>query len=415
MDIKQTSEDITGIWAYLPATDIMFQYLNIYGFIELGKCCKLYRKQVESQIWKKSNIAYWSRNNSKLYEELEKSCKIEKVLGYMEADLGSKLKFVKEFNLNCKVDYSFAQSFVKLLPNIKTLNLFGGGEYSCCLGEGLKAILKGVKHLERVYIGFVDGTVRDYSPKNPIFPKSIKYLKINIIHKISSDYNDGELSIYDTIDTSYINLYSLTIVSNRTLQNLSSGISNLKEVELSDNGGFDQLKIVEFLKANPQLIKLKTGLKYYNEEIIKTILFLKHLERWCIDNEPCIDHRPWKEIELNGLPFNYSINYLKISINIPTSLTLQLINSCKVLENLKFDYYEKLNDLDLSKLVQRVNILNLNNCYGARDFIAKIDSSRLFNKFYINGYKYIKVDIENYDYIQLISGSYIFTLINKTN
>jgi hypothetical protein len=79
---------------------------------------------------------------------------------------------------------------------------------------------------------------------------------------------------------------------------------NLREVEINDNTDLDISKLVAFLKANPQLRKLKTRLDRCDQEIFITVLSSKHLEHWDIY------HWNWSKIELNSLPSNYSIKYL---------------------------------------------------------------------------------------------------------
>ncbi|KXN69153.1 hypothetical protein CONCODRAFT_8441 [Conidiobolus coronatus NRRL 28638] len=413
MDIKQSNYDQAVNWEYLTNMSTLLRYLNGESLVELSKCCKRYRNQLEKRVLDNFSIYAWERNNMKTYRELKQSGKIEEVLEFMKTDLGSKIKFIKKLKLSYEVDCKFAEKLVKLLPDIKFLSLYGYDDYDCSLGQDLTAVLKYMKHLEHLYISGIDETIDDYSTKKQIFPKSIKYLRIDVNHIIVSDYGDGELSIYDTIDTSYINLYSLTIVSNRMIQNLSLGMPNLKELEIRDNGTLNQSKIVEFLKANRQLKKITTNFLNYDEEIIKTMLFSKYLEHWSTLSGS------WKGIEINNLPSNYSIKYLKIYSDIPTSLTCKIVNSCKNLETLDTDS-EYFNKLDLLKFKRRINVLNLSWGVPAFKAINEIDSSSLFNQVdlcriysiekYIDGYNLDK--LMNYKPVRLISGAYILKLIN---
>jgi hypothetical protein len=66
------------------------------------------------------------------------------------------------------------------------------------------------------------------------------------------------------------------------LQNLSSGMSNLREVEIKECYYMKGSDIAAFLKANPQIEKLVTNFRYYNAEILQTILSFKYLNYWSI-------------------------------------------------------------------------------------------------------------------------------------
>ncbi|KXN69924.1 hypothetical protein CONCODRAFT_7625, partial [Conidiobolus coronatus NRRL 28638] len=329
MDIKQNNESQAVSWEYIPDTDTLLHYLDRKSLIELSKCCKRYRNKLECRVLENLSLETWERNNWEICEELIESENIKKVLEFLETDLGIKLKFVKRFTLYCEVNCGFADIFVKLLPNIKTLNLIDGLSYKhIFLGEGLATILKSMKCLEHVYLANID-KIEYKEIKNQYFPKSIKSLKIT--YYSPPIYNEDELAIHNTIDSSYINLFSLTISSNRMLKNLACGMQNLHEVEIEEIEHLDAPKLVTFLKANPQIRKLKTVcLNYFNDEIFKTILSSKSIVHWNIKNYND------EEIEASNLPSNYSIKYLEISPSVPDLLALQFIYSCKGLDTLDY-------------------------------------------------------------------------------
>ncbi|KXN65708.1 hypothetical protein CONCODRAFT_12623, partial [Conidiobolus coronatus NRRL 28638] len=150
MVINQTSEGKAAGWKYIPGNIILFQYLGRRDLIELSICCKSYRNQLERLVFEKLSLVTWSWYNWEFSKELKYSYKLEKALETLKADLGSKLKLVKKFTLNCMVDCSFAETFTKLLPSIKTLKLIVGPVEYGCLGEGLITILKGIEGLEHL-------------------------------------------------------------------------------------------------------------------------------------------------------------------------------------------------------------------------------------------------------------------------
>ncbi|KXN69922.1 hypothetical protein CONCODRAFT_79094, partial [Conidiobolus coronatus NRRL 28638] len=408
MDTNNIIKDQGANWEYLPDTDTLLMYFGRKDLLELSKCCKRYRNHLESRVLESLNLDAWVYDNMEIYDELREDYKIVKVLEFLKNDLGSKLKFVKKFGLNCEVDRSFAEVFVKLLPNIKTLSLYGFTEYGCCLGEGLISILEGIENLENVNLYDINDTIDHYSIKNKIFSRSLKSLYIN--YYFGSSSYDGELLIYNTIDTSYTNLYSLTIVSNRMLQNLSSGISGLQEVDIIIFEGLNESNFAKFLKSNTQLRKLSIRFEHYNEEIVKTVLTSKYLEYLCIyfgDSEG---------IQVNNLPSNYSIKYLKIFYGVPTPLTLQLLNACKILETLDLKSYNSLQHLDWSKIERKVNILKLGNdsfTLSALGTLEDINYLRLFSIIHFEPNAYTN-DCVNKDIISKLNNYKLITIISQS-
>ncbi|KXN67112.1 hypothetical protein CONCODRAFT_19836 [Conidiobolus coronatus NRRL 28638] len=231
------------------------------------------------------------------------------------------------------------------------------------------------------------------------------------------------LTIYDTIDSSYINIYSITIVSNRMLQNLACGMPNLQEVEIEVINGLKESKLVAFLKANPQIKKLDTNIIDFTRKIFKTILSLKFLQRWYIRNWSC------DVMKINDLPCNYSIKYLKFSGRTPNPLALQIINSCNTLKTLDLRSVHNVmlvNDLwylEWCKLERNIDILKLNSSRRAYDEIKNIDESKLFNRVYFHYSgkspieklldEYFSDKLINYKVVSYIPQSLIRKLISK--
>ncbi|KXN66738.1 hypothetical protein CONCODRAFT_11348 [Conidiobolus coronatus NRRL 28638] len=414
MDKKQIKVNQANTWEYIPDPDTILQYLERKDLIEFSKCCKRYRNQLKSRVFENLSLETWERNNKEFYYELKKSRRFEEALEPLKISLGTKLKFVKIFTLHCEVGFGFAEIFVKLLPNIKTLKIMSVTiEFDCWLGEGLPTIFKGMVRLEHLYLYNVAPEISCYNNESQVFSKSIKSLEIGC--RIDS-IDDDILTIYDTIDTSYINLHSLTIVTNRMLQNLSSGMPNLKEVKIKEGFTMDQSKLVAFLKANRQIKKLCTDQLRYNEEILNTVLSSKYFEYWDIYDWN------WRDIDVNTLQSNYSIKYLIIDSAMPAPLTLQLINVCKILEALELEINHETKDLDWSKLDRKINKLKLRYSRYTTNIIKEIDALRIFNSIHIepNAYtrdhvnKYINFKLNNYMLVPSLSKSCTLKLINKT-
>ncbi|KXN67114.1 hypothetical protein CONCODRAFT_19837 [Conidiobolus coronatus NRRL 28638] len=394
MDINQTKEGKTS------------------DLIELSKCCKSYRKQLELRILESLDLHTWKDNNYQIYDELKESLKLEEVLEFLKTDLSSKLKFVKKFNLDCEIDCTFARIFVKLLPNIKSLRFEGFDDFDCCLKEGSVSIIKDMEHLEHVFFRSIKEKISDYYIKKQIFPKSIKSVRSNCI--FGSIFAEDELTIYEIIDASYISLCSLTILTNRMLQRLACGMPNLLEVAIENKYTLDTSKLVVFLEANPQLRKLSIRLYRFSEEIFKYILSCKYLE--CLS---VISDR-WERLEINNLPSNYSIKYLKIYCEQFAPLTLHLINACNILKTLEFVHIREFYYLDWSKFKRRINILKLFGNSSGLGIINEIDNLKSFNQIHLKYDYSINEEIcnynldklNNYKLIRLISKDFIFKLIN---
>jgi hypothetical protein len=419
MNLKQPSEGQGVSWDYLPDTRTLLQYLNKRDLVEMSKCCKCYRDQLENRVFEWISLSTWKYKNWDLSRELEVGCITKIILKSLETDLGSKLKLVKKFELDFKVDCDFADIFVKLFPNVKALIWCDYSEWDNNQANTLTAILNSMNHLEYIKLCYSHGHPEDYTTKKRVFPKSLKSLNIHFYEDYypyffrDSGYYDYKC-IYDTLDTSYSNLHYLHIISNRMLHSLSCGIPNLQEVKIQGIDKLDEPKLITFLKANPQLRKLETININITVEILKTIVSSKFLEYWYT-----CDYM-WKLTKFNNLPTNYSIRQLKIATFMPSPLNFELINSFKSLIMLELTHYYKFREFDWSKLNTRINKLKLPDNYFASNIIKQIDSSRLFDQ--IHFYegtavkkfdKYIISKLRNYKFTPLTFGHGTLKLINK--
>lgn len=387
MGISQSKEDKSGIWLYLPNTVTLYQYLNRSDLIELSKCCKSYRNQLEHKVLENLDLNTWSSNNRDAYNDLMLSMKFNNIIGLLKSDLGDKLKYAKKVTLDCFIFPYISEYFVKLLPNIKSLKFSGSfKEYNNHL-QSLVATLNDLEYLEHVDLGYVWIPLNENYYKEQLFPLSLKSL--NFSRCYFDDNKDG-LMIHDTIDSRYTNLYSLEIVSNRMLQNLSCGMPNLQEVVINDIYNLDKLKLVDFLIANSQLKKINISCKECNDEIFKTILSSKYLEHFCINRINL------EEMEANNLPLNFSIKYLDIYPEVPSALMLKFINACVNLETLDLYDYWGSTDLNWLKLNRRINILKINN-FDSTQWAIKIDTSKSFDQVHIILYGSTKEFIDKYN------------------
>ncbi|KXN68278.1 hypothetical protein CONCODRAFT_9508 [Conidiobolus coronatus NRRL 28638] len=437
MDTKQPNEDQAISWEYFPDTDTLIRYLNRKDLVELSKCNRFYRKQLEREVLKNIDINTWIDSNKDIIRELDEVDCSKEILEFLKADLGTKLKFAKKCNLDCDLVFddedsfgdSFGDIFVKLLPNIKTIRyscceypLYSWDQYPCSWRQSLVTIFSHLSHLEHIEMdyNYEDGLL--YIPKKQIFSKSLKSLIINF-QNIPYDYhiNGDYFEIYETVDASYVNLSAITIFSNKMLQNLSSGMPNLQEVEIRKYLSLDKLILLAFLKSNPQLRKLKFFPVNCNE-ILKILLSSKYLQYLSIYQLNL------EEAEVNSLPSNHSIKYLEIDYYPSASLSLKIINACKSLQTLYLRYYTCLKSLEWSKFERRIDILKLPFDKYSLNIIKEIDASRVFNNIHIESrYNLDENDIKqyideinslklsNYKFITLTAKTFILKLINKTS
>jgi hypothetical protein len=388
MDL-QFNENQDYSWEYFTNMTTLAQYLDRTNLINLSKCCKRYRRQLEPIVLENLDLTTWKNNNRTTYNELRNSGKYKKIAGILKTDLGKKLKFAKKVTLDCTINYSFSKKFLKLVPNIKSLRFVENCTDYCNHGIEIAIVIKGLKHLEHVDFQFILVSLSTSYSRKLIFPLSLKSLKT-----IQHSYFDGSvdrLMIHDTIGCIYTNLYSTSIVSNRMLQNLSYGMPNLLEVKIKDIDNLDKSKLVKFLKANPQLRKLENSFESYNADIFKSILSSKYLEHLYVY------YGDFEGIQPNNLPSNYSIRFLKISCNISAPLVIQFINACKILETLDFEHYYSLCDLYWSNFDRNINILKT-SCYTFTIYsIGEIDALKLFNQIHIEQYGPVDQFIKNYN------------------
>jgi hypothetical protein len=119
MDIIKYKEVKATTWEYIPDTDTLVEYLGRRDLIELSKCCKSFRNQLERRVLENLSLYTWESNNKDIYEELRiineffEDYDLEKALEFLKNDLGSKLIFVKKFVLSCKI----WEVFTEILAN----------------------------------------------------------------------------------------------------------------------------------------------------------------------------------------------------------------------------------------------------------------------------------------------------------
>lgn len=373
MEINKHGNSKASLWEYLPDTATLPKYLNSTDLIELSMCCKDYRNQLEPSVLENLGTSTWVCNNEEDYEALKNNSCYHKILKLLKSDIGNKLKFVKGFTIYGEINYRFAKKLVKLLSNIKSLKFYLIDYRNC--EYSILTILKGMKQLEHLSIYIFSYRDRNYTyiNKKHVFSKSLKSLRV------ITDYCDDEyLPIYETIDSSYVNLRFLTIGSNKMLENLSYEMPNLKEVELLYSRDLDSIKVAEFLKANPQVTKIFTEFDQPSKAAFKTILSSKSIEHWFVSREYS------DEIEINNLPLNYSINHLSIGGYIFANLALKIINACKNLETLNLEDYRNVEEFCWSKLDHKINRLEVSyDTFTPKDF-KDFDTLKLFNQIQFN-------------------------------
>ncbi|KXN69912.1 hypothetical protein CONCODRAFT_79093 [Conidiobolus coronatus NRRL 28638] len=361
-------------WQILPDISILCQYLSRNDLIELSETCKRIRKQFNSEILKKLNLSTYGskfsireRINSSNFDEI-----LNSLLNLLEEDLKNKLHLVKEIAIHWPFNDQYASRIVSLFPSIAKFQFSGGFSYWSKIG--LLTILNGMRHLEHVELSFHGYVKPSFSSKDIPFSKSLKSIKIYNL-EVTSELQ----SILDSIDSSYTNLTSLSITSNKMLQNLSIKMPNLKEVIILNNPSFDNSLILEFLKKNPQLAKLEIFFNQYTTELINAILSSKNLKYLVI--QECID----LEIEsFDNYHVNDSIEKIELGPGSIAGLASLLINNCqnaKTIELREFVIVES--DLfSLKVLNQRISTLKFDFCsfYRAASCIQALDSLKNFNR-----------------------------------
>ncbi|KXN69913.1 hypothetical protein CONCODRAFT_91098 [Conidiobolus coronatus NRRL 28638] len=215
MKLKYSKKPEVVNWEYLPDTATLCQYLNISDLRELSKTCKRYRSQFERKILEKLSFDRWKFDftDRENFIELGLEKQLDLLLELLEVDLKGKYYLVKEITFNHTFHDQYAKKIVNLFPHIVKLK-FSANFYPGC-EQGLITILNGMKHLE--YIEFLIDSYNSLNFKNTdqVFSRSLKSLIVDV-DGVDSDF----LSIFDTIDHSYSNLSTLSVTSNKMLENL---------------------------------------------------------------------------------------------------------------------------------------------------------------------------------------------------
>ncbi|KXN67877.1 hypothetical protein CONCODRAFT_9975 [Conidiobolus coronatus NRRL 28638] len=160
------------------------------------------------------------------------------------------------------------------------------------------------------------------------------------------------------------------------LSNLSSNLTNLKQVEILNYWDLDNDILLEFLQNNPQLTSLKVNFNIIDSEVYNSILSLKYLNYLSINKESFV------EMHISNFPISYSITHLSIGKCISDTHSIKLINACINLSTLEFharDFvYDSLIEWDL--LERRIKTLQLTDCNLDDQDIQLLDYGKFFDK-----------------------------------
>jgi hypothetical protein len=369
MGITQPNESKITNWEILPESVTLLQYLNRADLIELSCCCKRYRNQFERIVLRNLNDSGYDVKRLDNYLILGKEHSFDNFIFMLERDLGNKVKYVKEFNFWGSLSRELARNIATLLPNINRIRFFYWCENESELG--LITLLDSLKNLKHIEFDIIDEDLPDIESSEQIFPNTLCSIKVNIA-------NDAPyfVPIFNTIDSSYANLTSLSIVSNKMLTNLAHCIQSLSEVEVINHWDLDDSVLLEFIKQNPQLAKLEINFNKISGKILESILSSK-----CLSYFSIIKNRYYFNEEFNYFPINYSIKKLRLRGIISAELALKIINSCKNLKNLELINCNFLRDkFEWDNINQKISNIHFINCYCNGELIQTLDKLQIFDK-----------------------------------
>ncbi|KXN69916.1 hypothetical protein CONCODRAFT_7615, partial [Conidiobolus coronatus NRRL 28638] len=207
---------------------------------------------------------------------------------------------------------AFAEKFCKLFPNIEKLkyNIWVNKE----IALGLQTLINGLEYLDYIKIWLFENEDSQSCINTLILPKPLKFIKARVFEN-----EDSSFSIFDCINANYSNLVSLSITSKKVLENLTITMPNLLELIVLNNHELETLKLVNFIKQNPQLRKFKTYLNNSDSFLLETILSSKSLRYWSIDK---YDIKCFKAYNFST---NNSIKTLKLGRHIGDKNVIELI------------------------------------------------------------------------------------------
>jgi hypothetical protein len=403
MDLNYSRSNVVN-WGYLPDIATLTQYLNICDLRELSKTCKRHRNHLERKALEKLNLDRWKLDftDRENFIDLSTEKQLDFLLELLESDLKRKYHLVKEITFKYTFHDQYAKKIARLFPHISKLrfstNFYSGSEL------GLLTVLTGMKHLE--YIEFL---IDSYNPlkfnnTDKVFPGSLKSLIIDV-----DDVNSDFLSIFNTIDSSYSNLTTLSVISNKALENLPINMPNLKDVRLCNNRNLDSKLILEFIKKNPQLDRLEARFITYSTELFDAILSSKYLSYFYIDY--CL----YEEFEISKrFTVNYSIKKLKFDRDTHHSIISLLIRNCQSLKYVEFcnyDFEEK--HISIWNGINRtINTLKFSYCYFDRcvTYIQMLSDLNFFNRatflsYYSAENTVEELNLDNIDNYKLITNT----------
>lgn len=368
METNNSCEPYAVAWQFLPEASTLCQYLNRIELIELSKSSKRYRKQIEKHIFKHLSLTSWLLNNEETCKELRQNRNYNKLLDIVKGELGNNLKLVRQFTFKEIFSLEAAREIVNLLPNLNKINFSPG--YDESEKFDLLELIDRVKNLEHVEFSATGNEDSIASYDYAIFPKSLKSVKVHV-----PAFFWGEVSIFNNIDSSYTNLTTIDILSNKMLKSLSS-IPNLKEVRILQVGDLDNSSLIEFFKKNPQIISL--GMEYRPEDdtLLQSIISSKSLRFFGIDG--AYYYSP----QHDSYPHNNSIKYLVLGSGIDRNIAIQIINSCKSLEYVEFNCWNfyAIKNINWKKLTQRVNYLGFVFCELEPSHLKTLDALKFFDQ-----------------------------------
>ncbi|KXN69918.1 hypothetical protein CONCODRAFT_18020 [Conidiobolus coronatus NRRL 28638] len=408
MEFNHSSEPYAVAWQFLPEASALCQYLNIDELIELSKSSKRYRKQIEKHIFKNLSLTSWLRNNEEILKELKHSRNYYKLLDIVKDELGSNLNLVKKFTFKEIFSLEPASEIINLLPNLDRISFSPG--YDEKEKFDLLELLSKIKNLEHAEFSATGNEENFRSYNDAIFPKSLRSLKVHV-----PEFFWGEVSIFDNIDSSYVNLTTLDILSNKMLKSLSS-IPNLKEVRILQIGDLDNSSLIEFFKKNPQLTSLAMEYRPEDDALLQNILLLKSLTFFGIDG--AYYYTP----QYDSYPLNHSIKYLVLGSGIDKNIAIQLINACKGLEYVEFNcwYFYPIKNIKWDKLTQRIKYLGFVFCEFEASYIKILDNLKFFDQAKIKqcyGSQEIKDfnfgDLKNYSKLPWTNKEHNYCIIKK--
>jgi hypothetical protein len=368
MEANKLSEAGAAPWKYLPDTIILCQYLNTNEFIELSKSNKRYRKQSEKIIFKNLSLTSWLRNNDEISGQLRHTRNYDELLDILKRELGNNLKLVRSFTFKEVFSLEVASEIINLLPNLTRINFSTG--YDERKKFDLLELISKIQNLEHIEYSASDNDDSVLSYCHAVFPKSLRSIKIHV-----REFYWGKVSVFDNVDSSFINLKFIDIPSNKMLKNLSS-TPNLKEVKILQRGDIKEDSLVEFFKINPQITKLEMEHRPENDELLQTIISSKFLRYFGIDGTY------YYSPQCDSYPLNYSIKNLIIGSGINQSIAIQLINACKASEYVEFNCWHlyAIKNIEWDNLTQRVSFLGFRFCELKSAYIRTLDRLKFFDR-----------------------------------